>query len=50
MKILLALAIKIQSAILDYWEMPLPKTVFVPVRIYRRRYCTPTSLKVKPDN
>jgi hypothetical protein len=37
MKIFLALARKIQSAILDYLEMPLPKTVFVPVRIYRKK-------------
>jgi hypothetical protein len=36
MKILLALAKKIKSAILDNWEMTLPKTVFVPVRIYRK--------------
>jgi hypothetical protein len=37
MKTLLALAKKIKSKILDYWEMPLPKTVFVPVRIYRKK-------------
>ena len=28
---------KIKFAILDYWEMGLPKTVFVPVRIYRKK-------------
>jgi len=37
MQLILALAKKIKSAILDYWEMTLPKTVFVPVRIYRKK-------------
>ena len=31
MKTFLALVKIIKSAILDYWEMTLPKTVFVPV-------------------
>jgi hypothetical protein len=28
---------KIKSAILNFWEISLPKTVFVAVRIYRKK-------------
>ena len=37
MKIFSTIIKKIKSAILDFWEMTLPKTVFVPVRIYRKK-------------
>ena len=37
MQLLSALAMKIKSAILDYWERPIPITVFVPVRIFRKK-------------
>ena len=36
MQMLLTLTKKIKSAILDYWENPLPKTVFEPVKISRK--------------
>ena len=36
MQLLLTLTMKCKSAILDYWEKPLPKTIFVPVKIYRK--------------
>jgi hypothetical protein len=37
MRMLKEIVRKIESAILDYWESTLPKTVFVPVRIYRKK-------------
>ena len=38
MKTLSAIIREMKSAILGYWERPVPITVFVPVRIYRNRY------------
>ena len=37
MRMLKRIIQKIQSAILNFWDMDLPKTVFVPVRINRKR-------------
>jgi hypothetical protein len=37
MKIFSDIIKKIESAILNFWDMGQPKTVFVPVRIYRKK-------------